>query len=120
MKRDVDLARKILFDVEECGDTDSSGYLTLEFDGHSEKEVLYHIGLLSEAGLIETQEVSLPSGLKTGRARQTWAGHEFLDAAREETRWQKAKHLVIDKTGGLSFEVLKQVLSKLALDSLIG
>ena len=42
--------------------------------------------------------------------RLTWAGHEFLDAARDETRYRKAVRRVVDCTGGLIFEVLKALL----------
>jgi hypothetical protein len=40
----------------------------------------------------------------------TWEGHEFLDAARDDTRWSKAKKLVQEKGGSLMFEALKAVL----------
>ncbi len=49
--------------------------------------------------------------LKIGRL--TWADHEFLEAARNETFWKKAKGTVKEKTGGLSFELLKQMLLQL-------
>ena len=44
----------------------------------------------------------------------TWAGHEFLDAAREGTRWNQAKELVKKRGSGMMFEVLKTVLVQLA------
>ena len=34
MKRDMDLARKFLLDVEECGQTDGLGYLTITSEKH--------------------------------------------------------------------------------------
>ena len=40
----------------------------------------------------------------------TWQGHEFLDAARNDTIWRKAKKKVLETTGGLAFDVLKAAL----------
>jgi hypothetical protein len=47
-------------------------------------------------------------------------GHEFLDASREPSRWEKAKSVVLEKTGGLSLEALKQVLFQLIRDAVSG
>jgi hypothetical protein len=117
MKRDMDLARKILLDVEQCEETDGFGHFKPSYDGHSLQEVFYHIKLLDEAGLIEVLDLRELSNPRQWPTRLTWAGHEFLDAARDDTRWQKAKRFVIDKTGSLSFELLKQALMKLATDA---
>lgn len=46
----------------------------------------------------------------------TWEGHEFLDAAREDTRWNKAKE-VAAKTGSLTFSMLKEVLVQLSAEA---
>jgi hypothetical protein len=94
--------------------------------GRSQEEVAYHLDLLYEAGLIWSEFKEL--GSRPGDAelakmisqymtrrrhdsyRLTWAGHEFLDAARDNTRWRNAKRKVVDTTGGLAFEFLRAVL----------
>ena len=81
------------------------------------QEVTYHVKLLEEAGLLEIRDLSNLSGLQYYPTRLTWAGHEFLDAARDDSRWQKAKRLVIEKAGSLSFELLKQALMKLLTEN---
>jgi hypothetical protein len=40
----------------------------------------------------------------------TWQGHEFLDASRDESFWNKAKGKLAGVTGGIGFELLKAVL----------
>ena len=40
----------------------------------------------------------------------TWKGHEFVDAARNETRWKKAMGIVRDKGGSITLDVLKEPL----------
>jgi hypothetical protein len=42
--------------------------------------------------------------------RLTWADHEFLDAARDNTLWKAAKSKVLETTGGLAFEFLRAML----------
>jgi Hypothetical protein (DUF2513) len=40
----------------------------------------------------------------------TWRGHEFMDAARNDTVWRKAKTRVMANVGGLAFDVLRATL----------
>jgi len=42
--------------------------------------------------------------------RLTWSGHEFLNNARSDTQWKRAKDIVVAKGGAVSFEILKAVL----------
>jgi hypothetical protein len=45
------------------------------------------------------------------RARRiTYAGHEFLDASRSDTVWNKAKEKVLTTTGALTLEGMKVAL----------
>jgi len=121
LKRDMDLARRILLDIEACGECTGKGWLELKYDDWTPNEVSYHITLLHEAGLIEIQnQRHLDAANHVKPKRLTWAGHEFLDNARDETRWQKAKKIVIEKAGGLSFDLLKGVVTKLATDAIFG
>ena len=43
----------------------------------------------------------------------TSAGHDFADAARDEGRWRKATGLVKDKAGGVTIDVMKELLISL-------
>ena len=88
------------------------------------KTMAYQTLLLGEAGLLivssdhvgfETEERGIPTCMPM---RLTWAGHEFLDAARNESFWKTATKNVVQKTGGLMFDVLKQALIKLATDAI--
>jgi hypothetical protein len=113
MKRDMDLARRILFAIENCDDPwGPQG--SLEIEGHSDRMTAYHIKILAQAGLIEAQDVSEmgEDGFQWWAGSLTWEGHEFLEAARDETRWNKTKKLVSEKAGGLMFEALKFALTQ--------
>jgi hypothetical protein len=113
MKRDLDLVREVLLQLEA---QDHVG----EIAGRTPQEVAYHVSLLEGAGLV-TQELYtnmyLNDSLLDG-IRITWSGHEFLDASRSKPTWEKAKQIVIQKTGVLSFELVKTVLVQLAKQAL--
>lgn len=108
MKRDMDLARQILFALEERDSVE--GWVQIEIEGIAPEVISYHVWLLHDAGLIEAMDASTMDGHEWFPVSLNWDGHEFLDSARDDTRWSKTKKLVIDKTGGLSFEALKFAL----------
>ena len=110
MKRDLDLVRKILFQVEEKGQ--ARGLVDLEIPGYPPEQIAHHVWLLQDAGLIEAQDLSTSLGFDYRPKKLTWVGHEFLDAARNDTVWRKTKELVKEKGGSIPFEVLKGLLVK--------
>lgn len=120
MKRDMDLCRNILLEVEANPRATGPACLDLNVEGPTPVELAYHVQLLHEAGLLEASDLTTTAGLDWRPIRLTYRGHEFVEAARRETRWQKAKSLVQEKTGGLSLDILKAVLAKLATDAVIG
>lgn len=109
MKRDMDLVRQLLIQLE------TDGYVA-GLPGRTAQEMAYHIALLEDAGLV-TQEIYsnlfLNDSMLDG-IRITWAGHEFMDASRNASVWEKAKKIALEKTGGLSYEVIKTILVQLA------
>ena len=108
MKRNMDLIREILLRIESY--PEPRGRIDLNIDGYSPKEISYHVKLLSEAGLIEATPLQTLNLFEWHAHSLTWEGHEFLEASRDDKIWNKAKELVLDKTGTLPFEVLKQIL----------
>jgi hypothetical protein len=113
MKRDMELAREILRQVEEK--SQGMGWVNVDVPGHSEQEVSYHIMLLHGAGLLEANDLSSSMGLDWRARKLTWEGHEFLDAIKNDTVWGKLKATVKEKGGAIPFEVLKAVAIKLAM-----
>lgn len=116
MKRDMDLIRKILFQIER----DSTGLdsLYIRLDGYPDQDVQFHILLLVEADLIKAIDSSGGDALHFLPIRLTWQGYEFLDAARDDTRWNKAKDAMA-KAGGFVFEVGKALLVELMKQQLL-
>jgi hypothetical protein len=82
----------------------------VEIDGYSREEVAYHVMLLAEAGYIEASTLATTDDTIWKARRLTWTGHEFFEAAKDDTRWSRAKVVMREKGGGMAFEVLKQLL----------
>lgn len=113
MKRDMDLVRKILFAIEAHPPT--LGPLKINIEGYSKEIIDYHLTLLKDAGFIEGINPGAKSGFgdivaMTIPMRMTWQGHEFLDACRNESIWNKAKDKLQSVGGEVPLEVVKSVL----------
>jgi len=101
MKRDMELVIKILKEVEEK-DSIEPFNLRMSDEGYDDDLVMYHLILMSEAGLIETFELTTLGGSNVMVKRLTWDGHEFLDAARNDSVMSKAKEIAKQKGAELS------------------
>ncbi len=125
MKRDWDLLRWILNQAESCegaypiivsnGAPYSSQHYQLDLDKHDFGAVYEHVLLLGDAGLAKVRDLGRtydgPAGVAIDRL--TMAGHDVLDATRDEKRWQKAMTTVNEKGGAVTIGVLVQILSAL-------
>jgi len=113
MKRDVDLIRHLLLEIERHGPESAVDELRNGAVHESDERTRYHVRLLVDAGLakeIDRTSAGLPC------VRLTNAGHEFLDLCRNDARWREAKWVVHEQTGGLSLAVLRAVLTKWAVE----
>ena len=109
MKRDPDLIRKLLLRIEECPFPNQ--YVTFKFAGHEAEEIVYHVTLLCESGLIEAEENKYSCFDEWNNVRLTWRGHELLELVRDQTRWQNALERAEQVSGGtVNFELVGQVL----------
>lgn len=102
MKRDMNLIRLLLLE-EEGGNPNLTDY--------TEKEKVYNAALAIEAGLLHGKVIESdgqPEGVSIFRL--TWEGHDFLDAARNESVWKKVSEKVKDKGMSLTYAVLKTTL----------
>lgn len=106
MKRDLELVRRILLQLEEGGDeAGPSGWSG--FGGDELAAIHYHVRLLHDAGLIEADEL-VPG--QWWPERMTWAGHEFLDAARNDEIWSEVKDRVERGVGSAPFSIFHELL----------
>lgn len=111
MKRDMELCRKILLEIEEFPTNEKID--NLEIDGYSDEQVSYHCKLLQEAELISDYKVDrFIDGTSIFRVGSlTWKGHDFLDKIREDTVWDKTKATIKAKGLPMILDVIKEVAS---------
>ena len=117
MKRDLELVRRILLDIEDNRDNSGghSSWSSLVEEGYAPEAIRYHVQLLNDGGLIQADEL-VPG--QWWPERITWAGHEFLDAARNQELWSKAKRQVERNVGSAPFQVVHELLLRMAKESL--
>lgn len=107
MKRDLDLIRRILKDVEGMPAGKPLGNIT--YPGYSKEIIHEHIDLLDQAKFIEVATFKAGTAkniIKYQINRLTWLGHEFLDAAKDDSIWNKAKEKFLKPTVSFSFDLL--------------
>lgn len=112
----MDLIRKILFEIEK--NTEPDQWFEISISGYEKDDVYYHVMLLKEAGLIDAKKVF--DGGPLFPIRLTWNGHEFLEAAKNDTVWSKTKDIILKKGGGFSFEIIKNLLIETLKKNVMG
>jgi hypothetical protein len=114
MQRKMDLVRMILLRLE----NNPGGWAPRDFgiQSYSAEEIGYHVHIMMQEGLIEGVDVTSmeSSGPEAIPTSLTWKGHEFLDLARDQDRWNRAK-TIIAKVGGAPVSVWMKVLTDLML-----
>ncbi|MBP2573505.1 MULTISPECIES: DUF2513 domain-containing protein [Agrobacterium tumefaciens complex] len=100
MKRDMDLVRDLLLQIEKF-DQGYGGDIEIETGDHEPQVVAEHLRLLLEARLIEgdavpDDEYAFDHILPT---RLTWSGHDFLETVRDPEIWKKTKEGALSARG---------------------
>lgn len=109
MKRDPDLIRSIALATEAL----QPGTTLDEMPGVDTATFAQHVQWMSDAGLVQARTLSYLSDAPAAAVmRLTWDGCDFLDAARSDTLWGKAKESVIAPTASWTFDLLKDWLKE--------
>lgn len=111
MQRDMDLIRSVVLAAE-------AGPPFPKIEGYTEEAIRYHQKLAIQAGLLDgkfmdvhTHPTEVPGAVVIKDV--TWAGHDFIDAIREDTQWAKVKGYVADAGKQLTIETAKFAIAKL-------
>ena len=111
MRKDVDLFRLLLLDLEGEESADLANFTT--------DQINYHKALVVEAGFAEgaisysTSKDASPDIPDLAILRRlTNAGHEFLDSSKNEKVWNKAKEMVQRNGVALTIEAMKVALAE--------
>ena len=109
MKRDMDLIREILLKVEVLYVDTAINDLTI--DGYDMATVAYHCKLLHNAGYIFDYKAQYASNeiYTFAIGALTWAGNEYLEKIRDNSRWGKIKNTLIQKGLPFTIDMVKSV-----------
>ena len=89
MRPNMDLIRQITFAIEASTTPISSN--ELKIDGYASAQIIFHCSLLKEYKLIIADDCGAETSTNALLiSRLTSAGHDFVDAARNDTIWSKA------------------------------
>jgi hypothetical protein len=114
MKREVDLCRQLLFDLEAHSPDCAINMLRNSLANEAEDRLRFHLRLLVDAGLVKDADRT-SNGVAC--VRLTNAGIELIELCRSDARWRDAKAIVLERTGGLSLTVIRTVLTKWAVEA---
>jgi hypothetical protein len=107
VKLDWQCAKAVLVATEELPAGDMLAPASLP--GFPEDQVIEHIRLMIEAGLIE----GYPAGRSALFAtRLTWEGHQFLSTLQSPALWAKIKTEAKDQGIALSLDAIKTLAAK--------
>lgn len=110
MKRDLALLRQILLCVE-------ADRTIREVTANSRDAVNEHVRLLAEAGFIDVTDESTRVRSLLVAQRLTSAGHDFLNAARNDEVWADVQQCLSDRNISLSLSALEKALCKAGLEA---
>ncbi len=110
MKRDLDLVRLILKELEEELPPGQSCN-GVQIDGYDRPTVNAHLELMIDADLIDGKPLHAMTGIIDVMVnRITWKGYDFIAAAKDDTVWEKTKTAAVKRAGSITFDVLLELL----------
>ena len=112
MKRDLDLVRQLMLQIEALPAAPPVQYRTSEIE---DPVLLAHLEMLIEAGLVNGR-ISRSQGTRgdvISVSGLTWQGHEWIDMVRSQSLWNEVKTTVLEGGGVLTFELTKAVAAKI-------
>ena len=125
MKRDLNLVREILLRLEPLSATPDQpvpidiGKPPLDIPDYTDEQIVYHIRIMEDGGLISYSSGITTPGLGALLAPGVrfrlprfnglrWQGHEFLDDVRDPKTWEATKK-TFSKVGDVSLQVAWEI-----------
>jgi hypothetical protein len=112
MKRDMELVRKILLYLESKDKDHFMGIIKIE--GYEKKEIDYHLQLMLDAGLLKGELLRGGNKVLSHGVAMHWNGHEFLDASRDDSVWNKFKEKIGPEIQSIPFTIMIGLLKDLS------
>ena len=112
MKRDMDLIRTLLLEIESWLPGARVPSTRIVIEPYTEEQIRYHAELLHDAGFIGgVLAVHRATGERPAIVgRLTWRGHEFVDATRSDIVWAAVKKRAESVGGSVNMELLLELI----------
>lgn len=106
MKRDMDLIKDILLEIEKSKPFES--IQNFEIENHEQDEILAHCEMLYERHLIkEFKPVYAYGGIVSAFVSGlTWEGCDFLETIRNDNVWNNTKKFIKDKSLPMAIDTI--------------
>jgi len=114
LTRDMDLVRKLLLFFDQRTEAASVEVPPIAGD-YDPVFIKYHLNLLYEAAWITAEPVRSTTSDRVIYVlpfELTWQGHDFLDAIRNDTVWQRTKNVIARAGGSVPIEVMRGVANR--------
>lgn len=111
LQKDFDLFRQILFEIEKI--PYGGAYASDIFSGDIEymTKIAEHLEMLSDAGFIVLGTCIIGFGYPLFPIeRMTNAGHDYLDAVRDQTSWSKTKDKLLTLGSSASLAIVSSIV----------
>jgi len=112
MQRNMDLVRMILMRLEASPSGRAPNDLGIK--SFLPEQIAYHAHIMTQEGLIEGLANVSSTGSEALARSLTWKGHDFLDLARDQESWNRAKAIIAGLRGA-PISVWVKVLTDLML-----
>ena len=112
MKRDLDLVRQLLLQIEALPAGPPVQYRTSEIE---DPVLLAHFELVLAAGLVNGK-IARSQGTRgdvISIVGLTWEGHEWIEMVRSDAVWDETKSTLLDGAGALTYELTKGVAGRI-------
>lgn len=121
MKRNLDIVRSILLQVEKADSYITINDLFVARDSekdckYTDSEIIYHVELLLAYGFIDGNLRRDMNGDIVDNCINglTWDGADFLESMRDQRVWNRARDTIKKSVGSTTFEVVKQTCTLVA------
>lgn len=120
MKRDMNLVRLILLEIEDK--FHSTALFNLAIEGYDTELLAYHCKIIYEEGLISDYVVQYADNemyfFEVGAL--IWEGNDFLEKIRDDSQWKKVQDAISQKGLPMVLETIKSVANALIVATVEG
>ncbi len=110
MKRDFEMIRELLLDVEAAPGV----YEAVSLNDETSRTLFHNIVLLTDAGYLDSNDQGSTTRTLKKQIVLTWRGTELLDAIRSDATWALLKTRLPIEAGTVPFHIVEQYAYALA------